>query len=123
MDAVVRATLQEICGPQEAQHGFGWLAGEHNICFYAYDGRIEGGDPIWVQAALTKMVRMFDRVGLQTNLDNTKAMICTPGFVWGQQGDEAYHQGAIGEGPTFRERKKTRISCEMCGGTMVASSL
>ena len=29
--AVVRATLQEICGPQEAQHGFGWLAGEHNI--------------------------------------------------------------------------------------------
>ena len=24
VDAVVRATLQEICGPQEDQHGFGW---------------------------------------------------------------------------------------------------
>ena len=31
VDSVVRATLQEIYGPQEAQHGFGWLAGEHNI--------------------------------------------------------------------------------------------
>ena len=31
VDTVVRATLQEICGPQEAQQGFEWLAGEHNI--------------------------------------------------------------------------------------------
>ena len=29
--AVVRATLQDIRGPQEAQHGFGWSAGENNI--------------------------------------------------------------------------------------------
>ena len=89
VDAVVRETLQEICGPQEAQHSFGWSSGEQNIFFYADDGRIAGRDPIWVQTALTKMVRIFDRVGLQTNLNNTKAMICTSGFIWGQQGDEA----------------------------------
>ena len=88
--AVVRATLQEICGPQEARQVFGWSAGEHNICFYADDGRIAGRDPIWVQTALTTMVRMFERVGLQTFLNKTKAMICTPGFIWGQQGAEAY---------------------------------
>ena len=70
--------------------------GEHNICFYAYDGQISGQDPIWVQAALTKMVRMFERVGLQTNLDKTKAMIFTLGFVWGQQGAEAYKQRTTG---------------------------
>ena len=38
VDAAVRETLQEICGPQEAQHGFGWLAEEHDISFYADDG-------------------------------------------------------------------------------------
>ena len=27
-----------------------------------------------------------------------------------------------GEGPTFQERIRTRISCEVCGGTMAASS-
>ena len=48
VDSVVRATLQEICGPQEAHHGFGWSTGEHNIFLYADDGRIAGRDPIWV---------------------------------------------------------------------------
>ena len=89
VDAVVRATLQDICGPQEAQHGFGWTAGEQNICFYADDGRIAGLDPIWVLTALTTMVRVFKRFGLQTNLNKTKAVICRLGFLWGQQGAEA----------------------------------
>ena len=59
VDAVVRATLQKIYGRQETQHGFGWSAKDHNICFYTDDGRISGQHPIWVQAALTKMVRIF----------------------------------------------------------------
>ena len=84
MDAVVRATLQEVCGPQEAQYGFGWLAREHKILFYVDDGQIAGQYSIWLQAAMTTMVRMFEMVGLQTNLDKTKAMICTPGFIWGE---------------------------------------
>ena len=79
MDAVVRPALQEVCGPQEAQHGFRWSAGE--ICFYADDGWVSGQNPIWVQTALTTMVRIFERVVLQTNLKKTKAMICMPAFV------------------------------------------
>ena len=27
VDAVVRDYLQEVCGPQEYQHGFGWASG------------------------------------------------------------------------------------------------
>ena len=67
VDEVVRAALMEVCGTQESQHGFGWAVGEHNICFYADDRRIEGRNPIWVHTALTAMVIMFDRVGLQKN--------------------------------------------------------
>ena len=69
------------------------------------------------------MVRMFERVGLQTNLNNTKTMVCTTGFIWGKQGAEAYNRKATGKGQTFQERKRIRISCEVCGGTMAASSL
>ena len=123
MDAVFSATLQEKCVPQEDQHGFGLLAGEHNICFYANYRRIARQDPIWVQVTLTTMVRMFERVGLQTNLDKTKAVIFTPEFIWGQQGAEAYKRRSTGEGTTFQERKRTRVSCEVCGRTMSASSL
>ena len=111
VDAVFQATLQEICGPQEYQQGFGWSTREHNILFYVDDGRISGQELIWVQASLTKMVRIFERIGLQTNLNNTKAIICTTGFIWGQQGAEACKKGATGEGPTFRETNRTRVRC------------
>ena len=70
--------------------------GEHNICFYADDVRIAGRDPIWVQTSLATMIIMFKRVGLQTNLSKTKAVICTPGFIWGQQGVEAYKRVSTG---------------------------
>ena len=75
VDAVVRAALLDVYEPQEAKHGFGWAVGKHKICFYAYDGRIAGLNPIWVQTALTAMVRMFEMVGLHTNPSKTKAMV------------------------------------------------
>ena len=69
------------------------------------------------------MVRMFEWVGLQTNLNKTKAVICTPGFIWVQQGAEAYTIRSTWEGPNFRERKRTRIRYKECGETMAASSM
>ena len=62
------------------------------------------------------MVRMFERVGLHKNLSKTKAMICMPRFIWGQQGVEAYKRRYTGEGPKFWERKITRVSCAECEG-------
>ena len=50
-------------------------------------------------------------------------MICTLGLIWGQQGDEAYKWRATGEIPTYWKRKRTGVSCEVCGGTVAASSL
>ena len=64
VDAVVREVLPEVCGPQEAHHGFVWVAGDHTILFYAYDRQIAGHNTIWVQTALAAMVRMFERVVL-----------------------------------------------------------
>ena len=96
VDAMIRGALLEVCGPQEAQHGFGWVAGDHNTCFYANDGWIVGRNPVWVHISLTAMVIMSERVGLQKNLSNTKAIVGTPGFIWGHQGVEAYKQRAAG---------------------------
>ena len=75
VDAVVRAVLEEVCSLQAAQHGMGWEAWAMNLVFYVDDGRIEGRDHEWVQDALTVMVVMFRRMGLETNLDKTKAMV------------------------------------------------
>ena len=123
VDTVVRADLQEVYGTQEAHHGFGWAAGEHSICFYADDGQIEGRNTIWVQTAQTAMVRMFERFGLQKNMIKTKAMICTPWFIWGHKGVGAYNKRSTGEGTNLQERKRTRVSCKECGGTTATLSL
>ena len=58
------------------------------------------------------MVRIFERLCLKTNFRNTKAMVCTSGFIWGQQGVDVYKRKATGEGPNFREIKRTRVSYE-----------
>ena len=59
VDAVVRAVLEEVCSPQEAQHGMLWAVGERNLVFYADDGSIVGLYHKWVQDALTVTVSMF----------------------------------------------------------------
>ena len=74
-----------------------------------------------MQTTLISIVRMFDRVGLQTNLSNNKSMVCMPGFIWVQQVVEEYNQRPTGERPIFRVRKGIRVSCEECGGTIDAS--
>ena len=68
----------------------GWAAGERNLFFYADDGRIEGQDHEWVQDTLTVTVVMFLRLGLDTNVDKTKSMVCMPSFIWVKWSREAY---------------------------------
>ena len=100
VDAVVRVmvVLLDVCGPQEAQHGFGWAASENCIVFYADDKQIAGRNLIWVKMTMTDMVRIFDRVGIQINLGKTKVMLCTSGLIWGYLGTSAYMRRSMGEG-------------------------
>ena len=86
---------------QEAYHRLGWTADEHKIVFYEDDGRIAGRNPIWVQTTLTLVVWIFERVGIITNLGNTKAMMCNPGLIWEKQETSSYKRRAAGEGATF----------------------
>ena len=83
VDTVVIAVLEVFFGPQESRHRMGWAAGERNLVFYADDGKIVGRDHIWVQDALTATVAMFSRVGLDTDLEETKALVCTPDVAGG----------------------------------------
>ena len=97
--------------------------GERKFFFYADDRRIVGQDHEWVQDALAVIVAMLCRMGLLDNLEKTKAVVCTPRFIWVKWRRTAYKRWAMGEGATFRERKKTRVSCNECGVTVAASYL
>ena len=47
----------------------------------------------------------------------------TPGFIWGYLDKDNYKKRGKGDGYTFRERKRMRVSCDACGGIMTVSSL
>ena len=59
VDVVVHVVLKEVCSPQQAQHGMGWVSGERNPVFYSDDRRISGRVHDWVQETLMVMVTMF----------------------------------------------------------------
>ena len=48
------------------------------------------------------MVKTFKRFGIHKKLGNTKAMVCTPGLIWGYKGEAVYKWRAMGEGETLR---------------------
>ena len=77
-------------------------------------------NPIWVKKSLTALVLMFDRVGLQTNLGKTKAMVCTPGFIWVHKVESLYKRWEMGDVAKFMERDQTRVSYEICGAMIAA---
>ena len=88
-----------------------------------YGVQIAGRDPDWVQDAMLVTVDMFFRVGLETNLDKTKTVVFTLGFIWVQIGEYAYKRRSTGEWVKCRERKRMRVSCSECGALMADSSL
>ena len=101
----------------------GWAEGDRNLIFYTDDRRIGGRDHIWVQDALTVSEGMFQKLGLEMNLDKTNALVCTPGYIWREWIEAAYKRRATGEGGTFRERKRARVNCTVCKLTVETSSL
>ena len=76
VDVVVRHWLE---GLQNANYEKGATGGEHfSAVFYADDGMVGASDPAWLQGAFSALVAIFDRVGLQTNVDKTVSMACHP---------------------------------------------
>ena len=52
--------------------------GHFSAVFYADDGIVGATDPKWLQGAFSALVAIFDRVGLQTNVDKTVSLACQP---------------------------------------------
>ena len=92
--------------------------------FYADDGMVGATDPQWLQGAFSALVAIFDRVGLQTNVDKTVSMACQPCRAGsGNRTAEGYRRRVTGEGKSFRERQRDRVACEECGVEIAVGSL
>ena len=68
-------------------------------------------------------VAMFRRIGLEKNLENTKTMVCTPGFIWGKWGACSYKRQVTGEGYMFQYQNRLWVSWAECGVMVAQNSL
>ena len=92
--------------------------------FYADDGMVGALDPEWLQGAFSALVAIFDRVGLQNNVDTTVSMACHPCQAGsGNRTAEGYRRRITGDGNSFRERQRERVACGECGAELAAGSL
>ena len=99
VDAVVRhcVTLAVMDAETRGEQG---REGRHQATlFYADDGMLASSDPQWLQWAFTKLVRLFDRVGHNTNTGKMVSMTCRPCTAAGNRSEEAYGRLTTGEAP------------------------
>ena len=90
--------------------------GQFSAVFYADDGMVGASDPEWLQVPFRELVAIFDRVGLQTNVDKTVSMACHPCWAGsGNRNAEGYRRRITREGNSFRERQRERVACGECG--------
>ena len=75
--------------------------------FYVDDGMVGATDPQWLQGAFIALVAIFDRVGLQNNVNKTVSMACQPCRAGsGNRTAEGYRRRITGEEKSFRERQR-----------------
>ena len=91
---------------------------------YTDDGMVGASDPAWLQGAFSALVAIFDRVGLQTNVDKTFSMACHHCRAGsGNRTTGGYRRRITGDGISFRERQRERVACRECGAELAAVSL
>ena len=105
------------------QNGFGQTVRERLSLFYADDGMVGSRDQNWLQTSLDVLVALFRSIGLQTNTSKTKTMTCYPGFIRTGHSTAASTRRHTGQGDSYRERQRRRVTCPECNKDLAASSL
>ena len=66
---------------------------------------------------------MFQRIRLAANITKLKTITCQPGAIRLGMAEEAFCCRSNGEGETYQELLRRRVSCPDCGAEMTAGSL
>ena len=107
VDAVIRHWLEGLKNAKEEKGAKG--GGHFSAVLYADDGMVGASDPECLQGAFSALVAIFDRVGLQTNVNKTVSMACQPCRAGtGNRTAEGYSRRITGDGNSFQERQRER---------------
>ncbi len=98
VDAVVREWIQQLRVDRDYEEKeFAAYMATLFAIFYVDDAYLTSWDAEFLQYALTHLVHLFERIGLQTNRTKTQTMICTPGRIKTQLSTESYRRMQQGQ--------------------------
>jgi hypothetical protein len=120
VDAVIREWLCWMINKDTTSGVFSEACREI-VAFFVDDGLVGSRDPIWLQSATEVLVTLFEGIGLRTNHDKTKVMMCVPGNIRVAHTEAAYHAQQLG--PVNPTAKRHRVECNLCGASLAAGSL
>ena len=111
VDSVIRLWVRVVKGPQEGsgQEVLGTSIQTLSALFYADDVLIVSPESARLKGSFDALTRLFDRVGLCTNEGNMMSMSCRPCRTPHTWSKEAYTQGVMGQGLSYRERLQQRV--------------
>ena len=122
MDAVVREWLVQVLGEEANTE---WAKEVRRILvalFFVDDAFIASRNPAFLQRAMDVLVKLFDRVGLRTNVQKTKAVTFVPGKIRTRLSTEAYTRSQVGL-QSRADWERRRVECDRCGVELSAASL
>jgi hypothetical protein len=123
VDAVVWEWMRQLeeDGDYEEEEVAEYMATFFTI-FYVDDAFLTSRDAGFLQHALTLLVDLFERVGLQANMSKTQTLVCTPGRIRTQLPSESNRRMQMGQ-VTASEWNSCTVKCHQCGKELKASSL
>jgi hypothetical protein len=117
VDAVIREWLHWTINKDAASGVFSEACREIGA-FFVDDGLVGSRDPIWLQSAMEVLVTLFEGIGLRTNHDKTKVMMCVPGNIQVAHTEAAYYAQQLR--PVNPTPKRHRVECNLCGASLAA---
>jgi hypothetical protein len=80
VDAVIREWLYWTINKEVASGVFSTACREI-IAFFVDDGLVESRDHVWLQSPMGILITLFKGIGLRTNPEKTKVIMCIPGNI------------------------------------------
>jgi hypothetical protein len=116
VDAMVRAWYNKL-----EEEGLSDIV---QAIFYADDGHLYSTNADALQQATNIIVNLFECMGLKTNPEKTKAMICTPQPSVTRTCSPAYKR-RMGDHTkaTYSARKRQHVECDICNDRIQTQSL
>ena len=102
VDAAIRYWVTLVAGEETGPEGFGRVVQRLAAFFYNKDGLLASPRPARLQAALYILLRIFDRVGMNTNVNKMAGIVCQPYHMAGGHLEAAYKTWMMGGGSVIQ---------------------